>query len=66
MEETYEKEICINCANENCTKRIETIKKLELLDKEMKTVTTVKCKDFICKNKRNKQPLNWRSEYDRL
>lgn len=54
MNELYEKEVCINCANEKCTKRIEIIKKLDLLDKEMKTITTIKCKDFICKNKRQK------------
>lgn len=55
MEETYEKEVCINCANEKCEKKIEIIKKLELLDKQMKTSTTVKCKNFVCKNKRNKK-----------
>ena len=61
MNELYEKEVCINCANENCTKRIEISKKLELLDEKMQTTTTIKCKDFICKEKRKKQPLSWGS-----
>lgn len=45
--ELYRKEICISCANNNCTNKIQIIKKLELLDKQMKTTTTIKCNDFI-------------------
>lgn len=59
MKQLYKKEICINCANINCTNRIEIIKKLELLDQEIKTTTTIKCKDFVCKNKRREKKANW-------
>ena len=55
MKELYKKEICINCANENCTNRIEETRKLELIIEQMSTATTVKCKDFVCKNKRVKR-----------
>lgn len=66
MIDIYRKEVCINCTKEKCKNRIEIIKKQELLDKEIKTVTIIKCIDFNCKNKRKKQPLNWGSVYDRL
>ena len=59
MNELYKKEICINCANENCKNRIETTKKADLCIEQISTVTTIKCKDFICKNKRKKQSFLW-------
>ena len=39
--ERYRKEVCINCANNNCTNSI----------KEMKidNVIIIKCDDFVCK-----------------
>lgn len=55
MNELYKKEVCINCANENCKRRIEIIKNLELMDNEIKTVTIIKCKDFICKNSKRRR-----------
>lgn len=66
MIDIYRKEVCINCATDKCTNKIKIIKKQELLDKEIKTVTIVKCDDFNCKSKRKKQMLNWSSDYDRL
>lgn len=48
MKDIYKKEICINCANENCTNRIEETQYID----ESSVTTLVKCKDFICKNKR--------------
>lgn len=62
MDELYKKEICINCANENCKNRIEEIKTQDLTIEQISTTTIVKCKDFICKNrrrKRNKKDLGW-------
>lgn len=62
MNELYKKEICINCANEECANRIEETKKLELVGDQMSTTTIIKCKDFICKNKRpkkNKKDTGW-------
>lgn len=52
MIDIYKKEVCINCKTDKCTNKIKIIKKQELLDKEIKTVTIVKCDDFNCKNKR--------------
>ncbi len=62
MKELYKKEICINCANENCTNGIEEIKTQELVIEQIRTTTIIRCKDFICKNKRlkrNKKDLGW-------
>lgn len=60
MKELYKKEICINCMNENCTNNIEEIRTQELTIEQISTTTTVKCADFICKNKRRKRtPVNW-------
>ena len=59
MKELYKKEICINCANENCTNRIEEIRKTEVEDTQMKTMTITKCRDFIPKVKRKEMPFNW-------
>ncbi len=65
MIDLYKKQVCINCKTDKCTNKIKTIKKQELQDKEIKTVTIVKCDDFNCKNKRKKS-LNWSGAYDRL
>lgn len=59
MKELYKKEICINCANENCTNKIEEIKQLDLCVDQMSTKTIIKCKDFIPKNKRKKASFAW-------
>lgn len=59
MNELYKKEICINCANQNCKNRIETNRTQDLCIEQIYTETTIKCKDFICKNKRKKQPFRW-------
>lgn len=55
MNELYKKEICINCSNENCKNRIETNRTQDLCIEQINTITTTKCKDFICKNKRKKR-----------
>lgn len=55
MNELYKREICINCANENCKERIEIKTKGDLCIEQIYTQTTIKCKDFICKNKRKKR-----------
>lgn len=60
MNELYRREICSNCANENCKNRIETTRKVDLCIEQISTVTTIKCKDFICKNKRKKPSFCWR------
>lgn len=52
MNDLYRKEICSNCANDDCKDRIEQTRKLELVIDQLSTTTVVKCKDFICKNKR--------------
>lgn len=52
MNELYRKEVCVNCANEKCSNRIEITKHLELVIDNMSTTTTTKCKDFICKNRK--------------
>ena len=58
MEEIYKKEICPNCANEKCTNRIRIINKPELImEDQIRTETTVKCEDFICKNKSKRRGL---------
>ena len=62
MSELYKREICINCANENCKNRIETTRKADLCIEQISTVTTIKCKDFICKNKRKKPSFCWRAK----
>ena len=59
MSELYKREICINCENENCKNRIETTRKADLCIEQISTVTTIKCKDFICKNKRKNKPFRW-------
>lgn len=60
MKELYKKEICINCANENCKNRIKEIKTQDICIGQISTTTIVKCKDFICKNKRKKSiPAYW-------
>ena len=47
----YKEKICTNCANNNCTHKIEEVQE----DK----ATVIKCNDFICKEKRKKVPRNW-------
>lgn len=47
----YEEKICTNCANNNCTHRIKEI--------QTENETTIKCDDFMCKNRRKKVPRNW-------
>ena len=59
MNELYKREICTNCANKNCKNRIETKRTQDLCIEQINTITTTKCKDFICKNKRKKKPLEW-------
>lgn len=61
MKELYKKEICINCANKNCTDRIEEIQKTELEDTQIKTMKITKCVDFIPKVKREQVPIKWQS-----
>lgn len=62
MNELYKKEICINCANENCKNRIETKSTQDLCIEQIYTETTIKCKDFICKNKRKNKPFRWQAK----
>lgn len=59
MEELYKREICINCANKNCKNKIETKQKQNLCIEQIYTEKTTKCENFICKNKRKKQPFIW-------
>ena len=60
MEELYQKEICINCANENCRKDITETRKLDVRDKEIVTTVVVKCNNFIPKVRRKQKPLSWK------
>lgn len=51
--ERYRKEVCINCANNNCTNNIKEIKTQDITIEQISTTTIVRCDDFVCKNKRN-------------
>ena len=65
LDERYKQDICINCSNKNCKNRIEETKTQELvMENQIRTVTTVKCKDFICKNKRRKERIFWGGNYN--
>ena len=57
--ERYREEVCINCANEQCTNNIKEIRTQDITIKQISTTTIVKCDDFLCKNRRNKVPRNW-------
>lgn len=56
--ERYRKEVCINCANEQCTNNIKEIRTQDITIEQIST-TIVRCDDFMCKNRRNKVPRNW-------
>lgn len=62
MDELFKREICSNCANENCKNKIETTRKADLCIEQISTITTIKCKDFICKNKRKNKPFRWQAK----
>ena len=59
MSELYKREICINCANENCKNRIETTRKADLCIEQISTVTTIfnykECMKRKCKDCRKKK-----------
>ena len=66
MIDIYKKQVCINCKTDKCTNKIKIIKQQDIFDNEIVTTTIVKCDEFNCKNKREKQSLNWSSAYDRV
>jgi len=61
MEELYEKEVCINCANEKCDKKIIETRKSDVQGDKIITTVVVKCSNFIPKVRRKQMPLNWQS-----
>ncbi len=59
MRELYEKEVCINCANEKCNKDITETRKSDVRGNEIITTTTIKCNNFAPKTRRKQVPLSW-------
>ena len=57
--ERYKKEVCINCANEQCTNNIKEIRTQDITIEQISTTTIVRCDDFMCKNRRKKKPCEW-------
>lgn len=57
MIDLYKRMICTNCANKDCTNNIKETKTQELTIEQISTSTIVKCKDFVCKNKRKRNPI---------
>lgn len=57
MIDLYKRMVCTNCANKKCTNNIQEIKTQELTIEQISTSTIVKCKDFVCKNKRKRNPI---------
>ena len=53
--ERYKKEVCINCANDNCTNNIKEIKTQDITIEQISTTTIVRCDDFLCKYRRNRK-----------
>lgn len=59
MEKLYKLEICTNCANKNCTNKIQVTRTQDVIVDQISTVTTVKCEDFICKDRGKKIPARY-------
>ena len=57
--EQYKNKVCTNCDNSNCTNKIKITRTQDICIEQISTITTVKCKDFICKEKRKKTPIHW-------
>ncbi len=58
MEEIYENQVCINCKTDKCRKSIKIIKKQDIFDGQLITITTIKCDNFNVKNNCKRRKSN--------